>query len=309
MVQGIMELLFDAAYLLFALTVGIFLIVKGRTSFFKLFGVMAVVLASGDSFHLVPRVYALLTDGLEANAFALGLGKLITSVTMTGFYVILYFILEGVMKPSKKARLYMRTTLFALAALRIILCAFPQNNWFTVEGSLLWGILRNIPFSLIGIGIIVICFMIARRSGDKSYSLMGWMVILSFGFYIPVVLFSGTLPIIGVLMIPKTLAYVGVVAIGLITNAIKYTPRGGNIDISLSSDGNDIVFTIANTGDSLEGKEELIFQPFYTTDTSGNEKGTGLGLPLVRKIVNRLGGEITLTTSPCTLFTVRLPIN
>ena len=95
MVQGIMELLFDAAYLIFALTVGIYLIVKGKSRFFKMFGIMAVVLSSGDSFHLVPRVYALLTTGLEANAFALGLGKLITSITMTGFYVILYFILES----------------------------------------------------------------------------------------------------------------------------------------------------------------------------------------------------------------------
>ena len=103
MVQGIMELLFDAAYLIFALVVGIYLIVKGKSLFFKIFGIMAAVLASGDSFHLVPRVYGLLTTGLEANAFALGLGKLITSITMTAFYVILYFILESEWKPEKTA--------------------------------------------------------------------------------------------------------------------------------------------------------------------------------------------------------------
>lgn len=106
MVQGIMELLFDAAYLVFALVVGIYLIVKGKSKFFKMFGVMAVVLSSGDSFHLIPRVYALLTTGLEANAFALGLGKLITSITMTVFYVILYFILESVWQPDKKNKAY-----------------------------------------------------------------------------------------------------------------------------------------------------------------------------------------------------------
>ena len=58
MVQGIMELLFDAAYLIFTFTVGVYLIVKGRSKFIKLFGVMAVVLSSGDAFHLIPRVYA-----------------------------------------------------------------------------------------------------------------------------------------------------------------------------------------------------------------------------------------------------------
>lgn len=216
MIQATMELLFDAAYLTFALFIGIYLIVKGKGKFFKLFGVMAVVLSSGDSFHLIPRVYALFTTGLEANAFALGLGKLITSITMTLFYVIFYFILESVRKPNKIKTISCRICLFFLAALRIVLCAFPQNKWFSYEGSLLWGILRNIPFALIGIEIIVICFLIAKTCKDRSYYIMALMVILSFGFYIPVVLFSDTVPIIGVLMIPKTLAYVGIVIIGLI---------------------------------------------------------------------------------------------
>lgn len=230
MVQGIMELLFDAAYLVFALAVGIYLIVKGKSKFFKLFGVMAVVLSSGDSFHLIPRVYALLTTGLEANAFALGLGKLITSITMTIFYVILYFILEGVWQPDKKLKLASRIVLFALTALRIILCIFPQNDWFSYEGNLLWGILRNIPFAMIGIGIIIICFMIANKSKDKSYNVMALMVILSFSFYIPVVLFADIVPIIGILMIPKTLAYVGIVVIGLLKHkkAIKETQISEN---------------------------------------------------------------------------------
>lgn len=216
MIQGIMELIFDAAYLVFAMVVGIYLIVKGKTPFFKLFGVMAVVLSSGDSFHLIPRVYALLTTGLEANAFALGLGKLITSITMTIFYVILYFILESVMKPSNNVKTASRISLAVLTILRIALCLFPQNDWFSYEGSLLWGILRNIPFALMGIGIIVMCYYIAKKYNDKSYATMGLMVILSFGFYIPVVLFADTFPIVGILMIPKTLAYVGVVLIGLL---------------------------------------------------------------------------------------------
>lgn len=215
MVQGIMELIFDAAYLATAMTVGILLIVKGNKKFFKMFGIMAVVLASGDAFHLVPRVIALLTTGLEANAFWLGLGKLITSITMTGFYIILYFIIESQLQPDNKSKIFYRVLLFVMAAARIILCAFPQNNWFEAEGSLLFGILRNIPFAIIGIEIIALCFMTWKKLADRDYLLMAIMVILSFGFYIPVVIWADTVPIIGVLMIPKTLAYVGVVLIGL----------------------------------------------------------------------------------------------
>lgn len=67
-----------------------------------------------------------------------------------------------------------------------------------------------------GIGIIIICLIIAKKNNDKSYLIMAIMVILSFGFYIPVALFADVLPVIGILMIPKTLAYVGVVVIGLV---------------------------------------------------------------------------------------------
>lgn len=59
---------------------------------FLLFGWMAVVLGAGDSFHLVPRALALCTTGLENYTVPLGLGKWITSVTMTVFYVLLYYV-------------------------------------------------------------------------------------------------------------------------------------------------------------------------------------------------------------------------
>ena len=59
---------------------------------FLLFGIMAVILGLGDSFHLIPRAAALCTTGLESYTFQLGLGKLITSVTMTVFYVLLYHV-------------------------------------------------------------------------------------------------------------------------------------------------------------------------------------------------------------------------
>ena len=86
--QAIVETLFDAAYLIAVITIGILMIrgSKGERQF-RLFGWMAVVLGAGDSFHLVPRAIALCTTGLENYTISLGLGKWITSVTMTVFYV------------------------------------------------------------------------------------------------------------------------------------------------------------------------------------------------------------------------------
>ena len=82
--QAIVETVFDAAYLVSVITIGILMIrgSKGNPQF-RLFGLMAVVLGAGDSFHLIPRALALCTTGLENYTVPLGLGKWITSVTMT----------------------------------------------------------------------------------------------------------------------------------------------------------------------------------------------------------------------------------
>lgn len=57
---------------------------KGNRQF-TMFGIMAVILGSGDAFHLIPRAISLCTTGLENFTVQLGLGKWITSVTMTIF--------------------------------------------------------------------------------------------------------------------------------------------------------------------------------------------------------------------------------
>ena len=86
--RAIIETVFDIFYLVTVLTVGIRMIRGSKENTqFRLFGLMAVVLGAGDSFHLVPRALALCTTGLENYAVPLGLGKWITSVTMTVFYV------------------------------------------------------------------------------------------------------------------------------------------------------------------------------------------------------------------------------
>lgn len=82
--QAIFETLFDIVYLVSVVTIGIMMIrgSKGRRQY-TLFGMMAVILGCGDAFHLVPRAIALCTTGLENYTTALGIGKLITSITMT----------------------------------------------------------------------------------------------------------------------------------------------------------------------------------------------------------------------------------
>jgi len=86
--------------------------------------------------------------------------------------------------------------------------------WIDVNPPLSWAIYRNIPFALLGFIIIVLFFNSARKNQDKAYRFMWLTIVLSFGFYIPVVLWADVSPLIGMLMIPKTCAYVWTVVIG-----------------------------------------------------------------------------------------------
>lgn len=209
--QAIGETVFDALYLCSVTLIGIYMIRNARgQKQYVLFGIMAVTLGCGDAFHLIPRAYALLTTGLEANAAALGVGKFITSITMTIFYVILYHIYRYRYKiTGQKGIAY---SIYVLAILRIILCLFPQNEWLSYHSSFAWGIYRNFPFALLGLIILVLYYRAARNDG--AFRWMWFAIVLSFGFYIPVVLWAETIPVIGALMIPKTLAYVWIVWMG-----------------------------------------------------------------------------------------------
>ena len=211
--RAIIETVFDIFYLVTVLTLGIRMIRGSKAGTqFRLFGLMAVVLGAGDSFHLVPRALALCPTGLENYTVPLGLGKWITSVTMTVFYVLLYYVWRQRYQIKDKTEL--TAAVYGLAAARIILCMMPQNQWMSAASPLSWGIYRNIPFALLGLLIIVLFYRSAKEHNDSSFRWMWLTIVLSFGFYIPVVLWADTIPMIGMLMIPKTCAYVWTVLIG-----------------------------------------------------------------------------------------------
>ena len=216
--QAIVETLFDIIYLTTVLTLGVRMVRRsaGRRQY-RLFGWMAMVLGAGDAFHLVPRAVALCTTGLENYTAALGLGKWITSVTMTVFYLLLYAVWRE--RYRIRGRQGLTALVGLLAGVRILLCMLPQNRWLSADAPLVWGIWRNIPFALLGLVMILLFYRSAKETGDRAFSRMWLTIALSFGFYIPVVLWADAVPMVGMLMIPKTCAYVWTVLIGY--NAMK----------------------------------------------------------------------------------------
>ncbi|MBE6011810.1 MAG: hypothetical protein E7234_04580, partial [Lachnospiraceae bacterium] len=87
---GYIEVVFNIVYLISAFMMGMYIFSKGGETFYFLAGAMAMLLAIGDAFHLIPRIAAVMAGRSEKIERLLGFGKLITSITMTVFYVLLW---------------------------------------------------------------------------------------------------------------------------------------------------------------------------------------------------------------------------
>ena len=79
----------------------------------------------------------------------------------------------------------------------------------------------------------------------------------------------------------------------LISNAVKFTPDGGTIGLSLKTEGSSVIVQVRDTGCGMKPETGMhIFEKFYQGDTSHATQGNGLGLALVKRVVDILSGEI-----------------
>ena len=211
-VFGHMEAVFDILYLLSALLIGTLLLSRaGGAPARMLAGSMALVLAAGDAFHLLPRIAAILTGQQSRFHRAMGAGKLVASITMTVFYILLWLL--GLLLFAPDIPLIWSAAVYGLAALRILLCLLPQNRWLEPSPPPRWGIYRNLPF--MALGAAVAALFAAHMGMTPAMDGMWLAILLSFGFYLPVVLWVDANPKIGMLMLPKTCAYVWMLAMCL----------------------------------------------------------------------------------------------
>jgi hypothetical protein len=103
--------------------------------------------------------------------------------------------------------------LFAMAALRLLLMIPAANQWNSVTPPQPWSIIRNLPLTVLGLGVAYLFLRDALRKDDRPFIWVGGLIVLSYAMYIPVILFVQQAPMVGMLMIPKTLAYVGVAVV------------------------------------------------------------------------------------------------
>lgn len=98
--------------------------------------------------------------------------------------------------------------------------------------------------------------------------------------------------------------------INLLTNAVKYTPKGGSITVTLKNEEKFIAVSVADTGKGISPEDrERIFDKYYQTDKSHSKRGLGLGLAICKRIVQLCNGtlEVESEVGVGSTFTVRLP--
>jgi hypothetical protein len=177
---------------------------KENYSVANLFRWAFLLLALGDSGHVGFRVAAYAMGGLEANAMLIGIGALATAITVTFFYVVMLYIWKERFNGKFG---WLEYILLASVPVRFIVMAFPQNNWGSVDAPVFWGPFRNLFLVILGVGVLYLYLHDSIQAKDRLFRWMAYCVFFSYLFYTPVILFAREIPVIGMLMIPKTIMY------------------------------------------------------------------------------------------------------
>ena len=172
------------------------------------------LLALGDTGHVGFRVWAYALGDLSSTVSLLareislvGVGALATAYTVTLFYALMLMIWH---KRYDKPYGWFGGLLWAAAVFRLVIMLFPANEWNSVVPPQDWSLLRNVPLVIQGLGVAYLILRDARAAGERPFIWIGVMILVSYAFYLPVILLVQQNPLIGMLMIPKTLAYVAI---------------------------------------------------------------------------------------------------
>lgn len=92
-------------------------------------------------------------------------------------------------------------------------------------------------------------------------------------------------------------SYLEIVFANLVSNATKFTPENGEINVVLKQKNEKIIFSVKDNGCGISNEVGArIFEKFFQADSSHSQQGNGLGLALVKKVVDNLGGEISVSS-------------
>lgn len=176
------------------------------------------LLALGDTGHVGFRVLAYAMGGLEKSVKVfgydvglVGAGALSTAITVTFFYILILVVWS---RRFEKPLGWFGILLIVAGIARLVYMMLPENSWNSIVPPQPYSLYRNSFLVIQGLGVVVLIFRDSIAQNDRTFLWIGVCILLSYAFYIPVILFVQTIPLIGMLMIPKTLAYVAIAVIG-----------------------------------------------------------------------------------------------
>lgn len=176
-------------------------------------------LGLGDIGHVGFRLVAFAMGGLETGVDVFGtrlliapMGALATAVTFTLFYVAMLMIWK-----ERFGKKYGPLALcgFGLAAARFLIMACPENNWNSLSMQQDWSIYRNVPLMLMQLITAGLFLRDALPRKDRLFIWTACLILVSFACYAPVVFLYNRVPLIAMLMIPKTIAYIVIAVLAL----------------------------------------------------------------------------------------------
>jgi len=171
---------------------------------------MGALLVGGDAFHLIPRIIVDFKGSMRKQDFFLGLGNLISSITMTLFYNVLMGMGDTLEYSETEYNLGIEKWILYLTVIRFFILLLPWNKWYTREPNPKWALIRNVPFACIGILTVIGYLRVLSNAHNYPTSFYVGIIILtilSFVCYMPVALHGRENPKLGMLMIPKTICY------------------------------------------------------------------------------------------------------
>ena len=181
-----------------------------RTAFF--------FLVLGDTGLLGSRIIAYAAGGLAYRPAFLGgsihlagLGLLSTSITVTIFYLCFLEIWRRRYSKPFTAWYYI---LVAAAVVRFIVMIPPQNHWESHIAPVGWSIFRNIFLTMQGLGVATLMWIDARKVNDRLFLIFSVLIVVSYVCMWPVIPLYHRIPWIGMMMLPKTVAYMAIAFIG-----------------------------------------------------------------------------------------------
>lgn len=175
-------------------------------------------LGFGDIGHVGFRVVAFAMGGFDVSVNVFGnqlllapMGSLATAITFTIFYVLMVMMWSARYNKPYGGLGY---ALFGLAVIRLLIMTHPANGWNSMQVAQPWSMIRNLPLMMMQLGVAYLILRDSIAAHDKPFIWIGIMILVSFACYAPVIFLQQSIPQIGFLMIPKTIAYLVIAFLG-----------------------------------------------------------------------------------------------